>query len=149
MSMLLLWLAVGIAAAIIELLSPLFGFIFVTGAALVAAVVALLQLPVLVQVLVFCVALILLLWLVRPPIAARLSGARGVPSRTERMTGRQGQVTEAIDPVLGGGRVTVDGEDWAARSRQAVPRGATVVVEGADGIVLQVAPLRAAEDLTR
>jgi membrane protein implicated in regulation of membrane protease activity len=148
MSMLLFWVAVGIAAAIIELLTPFFGFVFVTGAALAAGVVAALHLPFMVQVLVFGVALILLLWLVRPPIAARLAGSRGVPSRMERTTGLHGQVTEAIDPVLGTGRVTVAGEDWAARSHQAIPVGATVVVEGADGIVLQVAPLRASGDLT-
>ena len=148
MSMLLLWVAVGIAAAIIELLTPFFGFIFVTGAALVAGVTAAMHLPFLVQVLVFGVALILFLWLVRPPIAARLAGSRGVPSRMERVTGRHGQVTDAIDPVMGTGRVTVAGEDWAARSRQAIPVGATVVVDGADGIVLQVAPLRDPRDLT-
>ncbi len=146
--MILIWAIVGIAAAIVELLTPFFGFIFVTAAALVAGIAASLHLPVFGQVIVFSIALFLFLWLVRPPIAARLAGSRGVPSRMERLAGSEGRVTEPIDPVLGTGRVNVAGEDWAARSRQAIPAGATVVVEGADGIVLHVALLRNSGDST-
>ena len=43
-----------------------------------------------------------------------------------------------IDPVIGTGRITIAGEDWAARSHEAIAVGTKVKVVGADGIVLEV-----------
>jgi membrane protein implicated in regulation of membrane protease activity len=74
----------------------------------------------------------MLRWLGRTP---------GVPSRTELLIGSRGVVTQAIDTTLGTGRVTVKGEDWAARSPGVVPAGVEVRVIAADGIVLEVLPL--------
>jgi membrane protein implicated in regulation of membrane protease activity len=54
------------------------------------------------------------------------------------MIGRDGLVTHDIDPTVGGGRVNVAGEDWAARSSEAIVSGTKVRVVGADGIVLEV-----------
>jgi membrane protein implicated in regulation of membrane protease activity len=71
----------------------------------------------------------------------RKLGARGVPTRTAELLGKVGEVSVAIDPVTGGGRVSVSGEDWAARSAQALAPGTRVVVTGADGIQLEVAAL--------
>ena len=65
-------------------------------------------------------------------------GGQGLPSRTDPLIGRQGQVTHDIDPVLGTGRVNVAGEDWAARSAEATISGTRVRVVAADGIVLEV-----------
>jgi membrane protein implicated in regulation of membrane protease activity len=66
-------------------------------------------------------------------------GAAGpVPSRTEKLMGQRGVVTEAIDPVRGTGRVNVGGDDWAATADKVLAVGAEVVVDGADGIVLRV-----------
>ena len=62
-------------------------------------------------------------------------------SRTEALMGETGQVTEAIDPVLGTGRVVVNGHDWAARSMDPIAVGTQVMVDGSDGIVLLVSPL--------
>lgn len=67
---------------------------------------------------------------------------RGEPDRTAALVGRRAQVVQAIDPVLGTGRVNVGGDDWAARCTTSLPAGAEVVISGADGIVLLVAPAR-------
>ena len=66
--------------------------------------------------------------------------AQGVPSRTEPLIGQTAFVAEAIDPVHGRGRVTVDGQDWAARSAEPIAAGTNVTVIDADGIVLIVEP---------
>jgi membrane protein implicated in regulation of membrane protease activity len=76
--------------------------------------------------------------------ANRSRDAIPVPSRPEKMLGQRGKVTEDIDPVAGVGRVVVGGDDWAARSDKPLPRGAEVVVDGHDGIVLHVAIWRGA-----
>ena len=133
------WIVLAIVAAIVEIVSPLFGFIFVTGAAIVAAGAATLGLSLVVQLALFMIVLLLSLVLLRPRVLDKL-GAQGVPSRTDTLIGKIGSVTEAIDPVLGTVRVTVGGEDWAARSQTPLPTGARVRVAGADGIILEVTP---------
>lgn len=84
-------------------------------------------------------ALGLSLWLIRPRIVAQL-GARGVPSRTDTLVGREGIVTHDIEATVGAGRVNVGGEDWAARAPSPLRAGTRVRVVGADGIVLEVTP---------
>jgi len=73
----------------------------------------------------------------RARLLDRIAGP-GLPSRTDPLIGRHGQVTHDIDPVLGTGRVVVSGEDWAARSSEAIATGTRIRVVGADGIVLEV-----------
>jgi membrane protein implicated in regulation of membrane protease activity len=131
-----IWLMIAMAAALVEVLSPLFGFIFGTPAALVAAGLALF-LPLPAQIVAFAGTLLGSLLVVRPRLASRLN-AKGLPTRTQMLIGKTGQVTVPIDPIAGHGRVLVAGEDWAATSDVPIPAGATVQVEGADGIVLHV-----------
>jgi membrane protein implicated in regulation of membrane protease activity len=140
-----LWLVTALIAGIVEILVPLFGFVFVSVAAVVAALGSATGLSVPMQAILFAVTLVVSLVVLRP--LAKKMGARGVPTRTEALVGRRAQVVSAIDPVLGTGRVNVGGDDWAARSAAAVPVGAEVVVEGADGIVLLVAPSRPASEV--
>ena len=131
------WVVLAIVAGIVEMISPLFGFVFISAAALLAAAAAGIGIGLTGQVVTFSIALLLGLLLLRPRLVAQL-GAPGVPSRTEALVGQQGQITVAVDPVLGTGRVTVAGQDWAARSAVAIPVDTIVRVDGADGIVLHV-----------
>jgi len=73
----------------------------------------------------------------RQNLLSRLGG-QGLPSRTDPLIGRHGQVTHDIDPTLGTGRINVGGEDWAARCAEPIPTGTKVRVVAADGIVLEV-----------
>jgi membrane protein implicated in regulation of membrane protease activity len=131
------WLALALVAAIVEVSTPHFGFVFVSVAAVVAAAVAAFNFGSALQIAMFAVTLVATLVLIRPHLTSRL-GSRGVPSRTEVLIGRDALVTQAIDPLLGAGRVNVGGEDWAARSRETLDAGTRVRVVGADGIVLEV-----------
>lgn len=132
-----IWVIVAIVAAVIEISIPHFGLIFVTVAALVAAMLAGAGSGVFIQGIAFIVALALCLLLIRPRMVSKL-GSRGVPSRTDTLIGREGLVTVDIDATLGAGRVNVGGEDWAARSAAPLPAGARIRVVAADGIVLEV-----------
>jgi membrane protein implicated in regulation of membrane protease activity len=140
MSRALLWVIVALGAGILEVVIPAFGFVFVTLAALLAAVLALLSVGVAVEIVVFAAATLLFLFVLRPVFVKRMAGS-GVPSRTEALRGRMAEVTEPIDPVRGTGRVLVEGHDWAARSAIPLAAGARVRIDGADGIVLIVTPL--------
>jgi membrane protein implicated in regulation of membrane protease activity len=135
-----LWLIAALIAGIVEVLVPLFGFVFVSMAAVVGALASASGASGTVQVASFAVSLILFLLVLRP--IAKRTGSRGVPTRTGPLVGRRAQVVQPIDPVVGMGRVNVGGEDWAARCSSPLAVGAEVIVEGADGIVLLVAPAR-------
>ena len=131
------WLGVAFVAAVIEISVPHFGSMFVSLGAVAGATAALLGFDVPVQVGTFIVVMVASLGLLRSRLLGRLGGP-GVPSRTEQVIGRQGMVTDDIDPVVGTGRVNVGGEDWAARSKDAIAAGTRITVVSADGIVLEV-----------
>ena len=135
----LIWVAIAIVAAIIEVSIPHFGVIFVSVGAVAAALVSALGYDITVQILVFVIALGLSIGVLRPRLVKQLGG-RGVPSRTDTLMGREGMVTHEIEPSLGTGRVTVAGQDWAARAASPLPIGTRIRVVGADGIVLEVTP---------
>src|SRR6476661_4853338 len=116
------WLIVGLIALVIEALSLNLVFVFVAIAAIVAGSAAALRVPVLGQIGAFVVAGLTLPALLRPRLLAQLGG-RGVMSRTDALFGETGQVTEAIDPVRGTGRIIVNGHDWAARSDDPIAIG--------------------------
>jgi len=134
----LVWLVVALIAAIIEVSIPHFGFGFVSIGAIAAAAMAYVGYGVTPQMAVFVAVLSVSLLLLRSRLIGRLFSGRGVPSRTDTVIGRHGVVTNEIDPTLGGGRVNVGGEDWAARAHEVIATGTKVRVVGADGIVLEV-----------
>ena len=133
------WVILAIIAAIVEISIPHFGLIFVSVGAVAAALAAGVDYGFSVQLVVFIVALGVSLVVLRPRMMARL-GARGVPSRTDGLIGRDGVVTFDIETTVGSGRVNVGGEDWAARSSTPIPAGTRIRVVAADGIVLEVVP---------
>jgi membrane protein implicated in regulation of membrane protease activity len=131
------WLALALVAAIVEVSIPHFGLIFVTFGALAAAAAAFFAFGISWQLLIFAVTVGASVALLRPRLVSGLD-ARGVPSRTEPLVGREGLVTQDIETVVGSGRVNVGGQDWAARAAQPIPAGSRIKVVGADGIVLEV-----------
>jgi len=133
----LTWLGVAFVAAVLEVSIPHFGSAFVSAGAIVAAGAAFFGFGVPVQIGTFVVVMVVSLAMLRSSLIGYLGG-QGVPSRTDPLIGRHGLVTHDIDPMTGTGRVTVGGEDWAARSTEAIPTGVKIRVVGADGIVLEV-----------
>jgi membrane protein implicated in regulation of membrane protease activity len=133
----LVWLAVAFVSAIVEVSIPHFGMAFVGAGAIAAAAAAFLGFGISVQFATFVVVMVVSLVALRSSLVGYLGG-QGVPSRTAALVGRDGIVTQDIDPTVGGGRVNVGGEDWAARSAEVIVSGVKVRVTGADGIVLEV-----------
>ena len=134
----LAWLAVALVASLIEVSVPHFGFAFLGVGAVAAAVAAYFGFDVTTQFATLVVVLIVSIALLRTRLVGLLGHARGVPERTTLLIGKNGIVTDAIDPTVGTGRVNVGGEDWAARSTEPIAAGAKVRVVSADGIVLEV-----------
>lgn len=133
----LVWLAIAFVSAIVEVSIPHFGMAFVGAGAIAAAAAAFLEFGLAIQFATFVVVMVVSLVALRSSLVGYLGG-QGVPSRTSALVGREGIVTHDIDPTVGAGRVNVGGEDWAARSAEAIVAGVKVRVIGADGIVLEV-----------
>jgi len=136
----LYWFAAALIALAIEAFNQQLVLLFVALAALIAGGLAELGVSPWLQFTVFGASSILLPLLFRRPLLDRFAG-RGVPSRTDVLLGESAVVLEAIDPVHLTGRVALHGQDWMARASVPLPKGATVTVEGADGIVLLVEPV--------
>lgn len=137
----ILWVTLAVAMATLEMLVPAFGFIFASAAALLTVPVAL-ALGWASQLASFSLLLIASLTLVRPRLMSRLQTSKGIPSPSARLIGKTGKVTVAIEPDQSSGRVLVEGQDWAARGPEPLPAGQSVVIDGADGIVLLVRSLQ-------
>jgi membrane protein implicated in regulation of membrane protease activity len=136
----LIWIAIAVIALGIEATNLNLIFLFGGLAALLAGTLAALGIPPLGQILGFGLAALVIPLLLRPRLLRRLGGV-GVLSRTDALIGQTATVTKAIDPVVGAGRVLVQGHDWAANSTEPIAEGALVEVLGSDGIVLLVAPI--------
>jgi membrane protein implicated in regulation of membrane protease activity len=133
-----LWLALAFVLAILEIIVPTFVCLCFSAAAVFGMISALCGFDLAYQMVAFGIGILLSLLLLRPRLIARLYAKPALPSRTDALHGKHGQVTQAIEPTLGQGRILVDGQDWAASSSASVSLGTTVVVTGADGIILHV-----------
>lgn len=126
------------------LVAELFTLTFVLGlfaiAAALAAVGAVLDVPLVGQLAVFAGASGLLWWLVKP-LARAHRRKPAITTGTAALAGRQGLVTEEV--TAHGGRVKLGGESWAARPLAPgilLPVGSHVSVAHVDGATLVVFP---------
>lgn len=137
-----LWITVGLIALIAEIVLPSFFMIFVTAAVPLPAILAFLGFDPLWQLTCFGVTLGVLLLVVRPFYGKHTQkDRRDLPSRADVLVGKIGMVSVTIDPATGGGRVLIEGEDWAAQSTGYIAQNSRIKVVGSDGIVLNVESL--------
>lgn len=141
-SMLFLWLVLLILFIVAELATMGLTTIWFAGGALIAAIAAALHAPLVLQVALFLVVSIVLLFFTRP-IAVKYFNKDRVRTNVESMIGRQAIVISEINNLEGVGQVTVSGQEWSARSRneaQQIPVGTVVVVCAVSGVKLIVEP---------
>jgi membrane protein implicated in regulation of membrane protease activity len=133
------WVVAAVLLAIGELLTP--GLFFlgpVALAAIVAALAALVVGPV-ASVIVFIVAALLSLLVLRPIARSYIRMPALVRTGTDALVGRKAVVTRRVDAT--GGRVRIGGEEWSARAYlddEVYAEGTTVDVvriEGATALV--------------
>lgn len=136
----IIWLLILVALVIVELISMGLTTIWFAGGALVAALTSLAGLPVWVQILVFLVVSLLLLFFTRP-VAVKYFNKDRVKTNVESLIGRQAIVVSEIDNLAGSGRVTVGGQEWSARTTNdnvGLPVGAVADVVAIRGVKLIV-----------
>ena len=138
----LVWVVVGVALAIGEVLTP--GLFFLGPVALAAgaaALAALLGAGTVGSLLVFIAGSLLSLGVLRPVARRHLHLPALSRTGTDALVGRKAVVTRRVDAQ--GGRVRIGGEEWSARpylDDQVFAEGASVDViqiEGATALVAE------------
>lgn len=110
-----LWLVTFLVFGVIELLSLDLIFLMMAGASLVTLFVALAGAPFWVQVVVFCLVSLLMIFFVRPVALKHLhKGPKDSLSNVDRLIGDSALVLEAVSPQ--GGLVKIGGDVWSART---------------------------------
>ncbi len=134
------WLAIVIVLLVIEIATLGLTTIWFAGGALVACVAALLHANIWVQIVLFLVVSVLLLFFTRP-LAIRYMNKDRMKTNVDSMVGKEAVVTESIDNLKAQGIVQVNGLEWTARSEESqevIPKGAIVEVGRVDGVKLIV-----------
>lgn len=138
--MMIFWLVLLIVCIVIEAFTLGLTSIWFAGGALVAIFVTLLHAPIFVQVILFFLVSLLMLFFTRP-LAVKYFNRDRIKTNVESMVGRQAIVTGGIDNLQSVGRVTVNGQEWSARSSDdtvRIPEGAVVCVVAISGVKLIV-----------
>lgn len=112
---------------------------FAAGAA-AGLLASLLGLPATVQSAVALIVSIATLAAVRP-IAKKHFNQGRVPTNADRLIGKEASVLEDIDSLQSTGLVSVEGQEWSARSaddKKRIPAGSIVEVSAISGVKLVV-----------
>lgn len=136
-----IWLIVAavLAAGEVVTLGLVLGFVAV--GALLAAAVAIADVPAELQFVAFIVGAVALLGLVRPVATRHLRTPRAIRTGAAALVGAKALVLQRVD--ANGGQVKIGGEVWSARSydeSQVIEPGSTVEVfeiKGATALVYQ------------
>lgn len=134
------WLALLVVCIVIEVATLGLTTIWFAGGALVAVLASLLHAPIFVQVILFFLVSLLMLFFTRP-LAVKYFNKDRVKTNVESMVGRQAIVTSEIDNLHSVGQVTVSGQEWSARSADdgvRIPVGIVVNVVAISGVKLIV-----------
>lgn len=126
----LIWLGVGVAFIVAELVVPAFIIVFFGVGALIAGATAFFGSTLQVQLVVFGVSSLALILLFRKTMASTFSGSTAEEDEEERdhAIGRTAEVVEAIEPNRPG-RVKFQGSFWAASCETPVAVGELVRIQ--------------------
>ncbi|MCD8012851.1 MAG: NfeD family protein [Lachnospiraceae bacterium] len=134
------WLALLVVLLAIEAVTLGLTTIWFAGGALVAFILATLQMGLMVQIAAFCAVSVVLLIFTRPAAARWLNRDR-VKTNAQSLIGETAVVTETINNLAATGQVQVHGQYWTARAlepSQVIEKEKNVTVEQISGVKLIV-----------
>ena len=140
MNWILVWVVLLVAFVVIEVATMGLTTLWFAGGALVAVILAALNLPSYVQIAAFIVVSLVLIIFTRP-IAVRYFNVDRVKTNAESIVGKKAIVTGKIDNLNTMGQVTVNGMEWTARSVSddvTIEEGAVVYIVAISGVKLIV-----------
>lgn len=116
--------------------------LWMAAGSLAALILSVLNLPVVLQFVVFFLCAGIFLFLLRPSIRKKFP-VKVQPTNSDMILGKYAPVTIAIDNIAGVGQIKVDGMEWTARSTdgQPIEEGAVVCVHHIEGVKAFVFPV--------
>ena len=109
------WGALFIAFVIAEIATVAYVSVWFAVASLVSFVLALCDVSLKVQFIVFVVTSVAV-FLITRPLVSKLSKGKIVPTNADALIGKEGIVRVEVDNLKSQGRVYVNGLEWAAKS---------------------------------
>lgn len=139
----ILWLIVLVAALVIEAMTMGLTTIWFGGGALAAMIVELLNGSISIQVIVFLIISLILLFYTRP-IAVKHFNKKRERTNLDTVIGKTAVVTIPIHNLKETGQVMLDGKEWTARSNDSskqFDKDALVKIVSIHGVKLMVEEL--------
>lgn len=135
----IVWLVILAVCVLIELATLGLTTIWFAGGALLALIAAAVSFSIPIQIGIFVVASLVLLFFTRP-IAEKHFNKSVAKTNVESVIGKQVIVTEKIDNINGQGTVKLDGQEWSARAveTEEIEAGALAEVVEVSGVKLMV-----------
>ena len=139
-NMIFVWLIALAVLLVVEFMTAALTTIWFAGGALLALICAFLGGPVWLQVFLFAVGSVVLLFLTRPLAVKHMSKGQ-VHTNADSLVGKEAVVTERIDNLRSTGAVQVNGQVWTARSvnpEHTIEKDEVVMVRAIEGVKLIV-----------
>lgn len=135
----IIWLILLAILILIEIITLGLTTIWFAGGALVAFIVSLFYDNLLLEVILFVVVSLILLFFTRPVVKKYFNSTR-TKTNYEAVIGQEALVTGTIDNINNTGWALVNGLEWSARSvnGEIIEKGTKVVVESISGVKLMV-----------
>ena len=136
----IVWLAVAIVLLVVEIITLGLTTIWFAGGALVACVAAALQADFLVQMILFLVVSVVMLFFTRPVAMLYMNKNRTI-TNSESLVGKEAVVLQEINNLKAAGQVQVNGIEWTARAddmEDVIEKGAIVCIKKIEGVKLIV-----------
>ena len=136
----IVWLAVAIVLLVVEIITLGLTTIWFAGGALVACIAAALQADFLVQMILFLVVSVVLLFFTRP-VAIRYMNKNRTKTNSESLVGKEAVVLQEINNLKASGQVQLNGIEWTARAENmedVIEKGAIVCIKKIEGVKLIV-----------
>jgi len=141
MAMWWMWILAALVCGIVEVMAVSFVFLMLAIGALAAGIAGALGASLAVQMIIFVVVAVALLFVVRPFLKGRVERSTpDVRTNADALIGRTGYVTEIVGER--NGRIQFSGGEWSARTEgPSIPVGVEVRVERIDGATAVVSAL--------
>jgi len=136
-----IWVIVALAFFILEIFTTGFAVACFSIGAIGATISAACGGSFLWQMVIFAILSIVALVTVRPLVNKLFYNKdKGCKTNGDALIGREGRVSEDIDPASGKGRVAIDGDDWKAVSvdNSPIAKGTIVEVVSRESVIITV-----------
>ena len=138
-----IWLIIAILFFILEMMGPGFLLFWVGVGALITMVISIFVDNIVVQIGVFAISSIALLFCTRP-FVNKFAKTDNTVTNAKSIIGKKGIVTKQINSIKGTGQIKIGGESWSAKSSNE-----DIIEEGTKVTILDINGVKAIVEKTK